>query len=63
MHRFFTKGECHCEGIRKIISPSMDMCESSNFERYLYHLAGDNAMTLASRILAFETAGPLTITG
>ena len=63
LHRFFTKGEYHWEGIRKTISPRMDMCVKSNFERYLYHFAGDDAMTLASWISAFETAGPLTITG
>ncbi|KAL7530422.1 hypothetical protein ACHAXR_005282, partial [Thalassiosira sp. AJA248-18] len=63
LHRFFTKGEYHRGDIQKTISPSMDICVSSNFERYLYHLAGDDATTLASWMTAFESTGKLTITG
>jgi threonine synthase len=63
LHRFFTKGEYHREDIHKSISPSMDICVSSNFERYLYHLAGDDAQTLANWMSAFESTGKLTITG
>ena len=63
LHRFFTEGEYHREDIQKTISPSMDICVSSNFERYLYHLAGDDATTLANWMSAFESTGKLTITG
>ena len=63
LHRFFEKGEYHRHEIQKTISPSMDICVSSNFERYLYHLAGDDATTLASWMSAFESTGKLTITG
>jgi threonine synthase len=63
LHRFFTKGEYHREDIQKTISPSMDICVSSNFERYLYHLAGDDSATLASWMSAFESTGKLTIAG
>lgn len=63
LHRFFTKGEYHRFGIEKTISPSMDICVSSNFERYLFHLAGDDPTTLASWMKAFEATGKLTITG
>ncbi|KAL3775732.1 hypothetical protein ACHAWO_000818 [Cyclotella atomus] len=63
LHRFFTHGEYHREDIHKTISPSMDICVSSNFERYLFHLAGDDATTLASWMSAFESTGKLTITG
>ena len=63
LHRFFTKGEYHREDIHESISPSMDICVSSNFERYLYHLAGDDATTLASWMSAFESTGKLTIAG
>ncbi|EED89364.1 threonine synthase [Thalassiosira pseudonana CCMP1335] len=63
LHRFFTHGEYHREDIHKTISPSMDICVSSNFERYLYHLAGDDSTTLASWMSAFESTGKLTITG
>eukprot|EP00581_Thalassiosira_minuscula_P016969 CAMPEP_0183715312 /NCGR_PEP_ID=MMETSP0737-20130205/9589_1 /TAXON_ID=385413 /ORGANISM="Thalassiosira miniscula, Strain CCMP1093" /LENGTH=517 /DNA_ID=CAMNT_0025944403 /DNA_START=141 /DNA_END=1694 /DNA_ORIENTATION=+ len=63
LHRFFTKGEYHRDDIQKTISPSMDICVSSNFERYLYHLAGDDATTLAAWMTAFESTGKLTIAG
>jgi len=63
LHRFFTKGEYHRETINKTISPSMDICVSSNFERYLFHLAGNDATTLASWMETFESTGKLTISG
>ncbi|KAL3816569.1 hypothetical protein ACHAXA_003809 [Cyclostephanos tholiformis] len=63
LHRFFSRGEYHREDIRETISPSMDICVSSNFERYLYHLAGDDPSTLASWMSAFESTGKLTLTG
>ena len=63
LHRFFTKGEYHRYDIQKTISPSMDICVSSNFERYLYHLAGNDAEKLSSWIEAFESTGKLTLTG
>lgn len=63
LHRFFTKGEYHRKDIHGTISPSMDICVSSNFERYLYHLAGDDPATLANWMKAFESTGKLTIAG
>jgi len=63
LHRFFCRGEYHREKIQKTISPSMDICVSSNFERYLYHLADDDPTTLANWMQAFESTGKLTITG
>lgn len=63
LHRFFSRGEYHREKIQKTISPSMDICVSSNFERYLYHLSGDDSSTLASWMGAFESTGKLTIEG
>lgn len=63
LHRFFTKGEYHRYDINKTISPSMDICVSSNFERYLFHLAGDDSTTLAKWMKDFETTGKLTISG
>jgi threonine synthase len=63
LHRFFSKGEYHRYDIMQSISPSMDICVSSNFERYLYHLTGDDATTLAQWMAAFESTGKLTITG
>jgi threonine synthase len=63
LHRFFTKGEYHREPIASSISPSMDICVSSNFERYLFHLAGNDAETLASWMKDFEVTHKLTLTG
>jgi len=63
LHRFFTRGEYHRESIRQSISPSMDICVSSNFERYLYHLAGDDAGTLSTWMTNFEKSGRLTVGG
>jgi len=63
LHRFFTKGEYHRYDIAQSISPSMDICVSSNFERYLYHLADEDAVILESWMKAFESTGKLTITG
>ena len=63
LHRFFTKGEYHRLGIEETISPSMDICVSSNFERYLYHLAGNDATTLVKWMKDFETTKKLTIQG
>ena len=63
LHRFFTKGEYHREGIQKTISPSMDICVSSNFERYLFHLAGNDATKLAGWMKDFEATKKLTISG
>ncbi|EJK66715.1 hypothetical protein THAOC_12335 [Thalassiosira oceanica] len=63
LHRFFAKGEYHRENIQKTISPSMDICVSSNFERYLYHLSGEDSATLVGWMKGFETTGKLTIDG
>lgn len=63
LHRFFTKGEYHQENIHATISPSMDICKSSNFERYLYHLSGNDADALAGWMRDFEKTGKLTLEG
>lgn len=63
LHRFFTKGEYHRVGIEKSISPSMDICVSSNFERYLFHLAGNDGDVLARWMEDFEQTKKLTLRG
>lgn len=63
LHRFFTKGEYHREAIQKTISPSMDICVSSNFERYLFHLASDDSDKLNEWMTNFEKTGKLSVTG
>mmetsp|Transcript_8667 Transcript_8667/g.17881 ORF Transcript_8667/g.17881 Transcript_8667/m.17881 type:complete len:508 (+) Transcript_8667:1-1524(+) len=63
LHRFFTHGEYHRRSINKSISPSMDICVSSNFERYLYHLLDDDSSNLKNLMTAFESTGKLTLEG
>jgi len=63
LHRFFTKGEYHRRDIAKTISPSMDICVSSNFERYLFHLAEDDSSTLLNWMTTFEATGEITVKG
>lgn len=63
LHRFFTKGEYHREGIQETISPSMDICVSSNFERYLFHLTGNDPQKLAEWMSTFEKTKKLTLAG
>ncbi|KAL7579891.1 hypothetical protein ACA910_004898 [Epithemia clementina (nom. ined.)] len=63
LHRFFTSGEYHREEVVQSISPSMDICVSSNFERYLFHLAGNDAEKLAIWMNGFESTKKLTVEG
>lgn len=63
LHRFFTKGEYHRESIAKTISPSMDICVSSNFERYLHFLAGNDSAKLAGWMTTFESTKKLDVDG
>jgi len=63
LHRFFTKGQYHREDIQKTITPSMDICVSSNFERYLFHLANDDSNTLNEWMTNFESTRKITLVG
>jgi len=63
LHRFFSTGKYHRRPINKTISPSMDICVSSNFERYLFHLMGDDCDKLANLMKAFEATGQITLEG
>jgi threonine synthase len=63
LHRFFTKGQYYREPIAETISPSMDICVSSNFERYLFFLAGNDSEKLAQWMEKFEETKKLDIGG
>jgi threonine synthase len=63
LHRFFTKGEYHRQSIAETISPSMDICVSSNFERYLFCLAGNDSEVLGKWMKDFESTHKLTVEG
>lgn len=61
LHRFFESGVYEKHPARSTIAPSMDISVSSNFERFLFHLTNDNAITLANWMKEFESTGKLII--
>ena len=63
LHRFFQEGKYHRREINHSISPSMDICVSSNFERYLYDLAGRDPVVLTKWMKDFEVTKQLTLDG
>lgn len=57
LHRVMETG-IYCKNPAVItIAPSMDISVSSNFERYLFHLSGDNSELLNGWMHEFETTG------
>ena len=58
--RYFTTGVYSLGPVAPTLSPSMDIQVASNFERYLYYLAGENASTLKQWMSEFKAAGALT---
>ena len=61
LHRFLQTGVYRKADATLTIAPSMDISISSNFERYLYYLAGGSAETLASWMDVFESTGEVAI--
>ena len=61
LHRFFSRGEYHSAEVKETLSPSMDIQISSNFERYLYDLAGNSSKQLQLWMDEFEQSGKLTV--
>jgi threonine synthase len=61
LHRFLQTGVYRKTSATLTIAPSMDISISSNFERYLYYLAGGSAETLASWMDVFESTGEVAI--
>ena len=61
LHRFFTSGDYSIarEGVTETVSPSMDIGISSNFERFLFHMCGDDAAAIAALMRRFEVEGEL----
>lgn len=59
LHGFFHKGEyAKPAAVTHTNSPSMDICVSSNFERFLYHMAG-SPTELAQLMAGFEESGKI----
>ncbi len=63
LHRFITSGKYWKTEVISTISPSMDITVSSNFERYLFHLCGNDPSTLRQWMENFEKTGKLTVEG
>ncbi|RHY28988.1 hypothetical protein DYB32_005553 [Aphanomyces invadans] len=63
LHRFFSTGKYHRTHVNHTTSPSMDICVSSNFERYLFSLCGDDPAVLKEWMTTFESTGKLTVQG
>lgn len=61
LHRFLQSGEYRRAPAGPTIAPSMDISVSSNFERYLYYLAGRDAAQLAEWMRTFEQTGVLQV--
>jgi len=63
LHRFFAHDgdySLHREGVAQTLSPSMDIGVSSNFERFLFHVGGDDAQAMATLMSNFEASGSLS---
>ncbi len=63
LYRFFTSGKYWKTEVIPTISPSMDITVSSNFERYLFSLCGNDPSTLRQWMENFEKTGKLTVEG
>lgn len=63
LYRFFRDGKYHRYPIIHTNTPSMDICVSSNFERYLFALCDEDATILTQWMNHFEETGQLTVTG
>ena len=60
--RYFNTGIYSLGEVAPTLSPSMDIQVSSNFERYLFYLADENAATLRDWMATFKATGTLTPT-
>ncbi|GAB5361517.1 hypothetical protein AAMO2058_000719900 [Amorphochlora amoebiformis] len=61
LDRFFKTAKYSRNECRETLSPSMDITISSNFERFLYHMAGDDSKALGDMMKTFEATGSLEV--
>jgi threonine synthase len=62
LHRFFNADgdySLNADGVAQTLSPSMDIGVSSNFERFLFHMGGDDPKALNDMMTRFEAEGAL----
>lgn len=63
LDRFFSQGDYSKKGVVPTWSPSMDIQVSSNFERFLFDLSGQNPEQLVTWMTSFQQTGELRIEG
>lgn len=61
LHQFFQTGVYQKNPAILTIAPSMDISISSNFERYMYYLAGESTATLKVWMDQFEASGRMAV--
>lgn len=61
LDRFFKSGTYERRNVKPTITPSMDICVSSNFERFMYHMMGEDDKKTAELMNNFEATGSFTL--
>ena len=61
LSRFVTEGDYSPAEVHHSLSPSMDIQVASNFERYLFHLYGEDANRLNTAMETFKLNGVLPV--
>ena len=60
---FFETGTYNCKRpFFTTLSPSMDIVESSNFERFLYYVCGENPVRIKAEMEGLKKSGKLSVT-
>ena len=61
LHRFFAHGDYSAKGCVPTLAPAMDITKASNFERYLFHLLGNDASALRECMDGINAHGILNL--
>ena len=61
MYRFFNTGQMKIEGVTSTLSPSMDIQVSSNFERFLFHVLGNDGAKVDNWVTRFRETGTASV--
>ncbi len=61
LSRFFNSGEYSLGEVHATISPSMDIQVSSNFERYLYYVVGEDTARVSELMEEFKRNGSIRV--
>ena len=57
LHRYFSAGDYSSSGVAETVTPSMDIAVSSNFERFLFHMSGNDSAMMAKLMGELESNG------